>query len=107
MGGAAFMGALIGTPAFGSDIGSGRQKVWEWAHVSVNYYDRAIPDGILNTALEIKEAIPSCDLRVYYLQQTEHFKVRPHPDPFLEVRLGNEKYFVEQWDERDLPRLTT
>ena len=51
----------------------------------------------------LKEKLPNATLGVDSLEIHSQNTVRD-PDPFLYVRDGNEIYYIEQWDERDLPR---
>jgi hypothetical protein len=38
---------------------------------------------------------------VYELTHSIAEEPRPEPDPFLQVKLGPESYFIAVWDERD------
>lgn len=89
-------------------IGTGRFKKSLWNSYHINQYEGVIPDHALNFAIQIKTAVPMAEFRVVALEHTTISVPRPvpDPDPFLVVTLGTEEYFIEQWDERDLPRMT-
>jgi hypothetical protein len=83
-------------------IGCGTRTRWSWSTVPIASFTESIPDYVLAKALVIKEAIPTCELRITSLVSSTE---KRHPDPFLSVALGKEHYYVEQWDEQDLPHL--
>lgn len=108
-----FVGAVFGAlasffglmPPFWDAIGHGRRTNRQWNSSTIPSYEGMIPDHVLNTALQIKNTIPEATLSVVYLAEVQDYKERPMPDPFLRVTSGNEEYYVEQWDEKDLPRI--
>lgn len=68
-----------------------------WSMTPIDKYNKPIPDFVLHKAIQIKKALPECEILVEELQQS--------PDPFLIVRVkhargyGYEGYYVEVWDE--------
>lgn len=65
-----------------------------WDTTPIAEYKEKIPKFVLHKAVQIKEAIPDCELFVVGLiVETEPF------DPFLLVRRGREEYYVEVWSE--------
>jgi hypothetical protein len=83
-------------------VGCGTRTRWSWDSVPISSFAELIPDHVLTKAISIKETIPNCELRISSLVSSTEER---HPDPFLSVSLGKEKYYVEQWDEQDLPQL--
>ncbi len=104
---ASIVGLIILAITSGSEWGTGTRKVWQWVSNDISRYSGVIPDHVLNTALAIREAVPLAAFDIVGLEagNERNPKVVRDPDPFLRVRLGNESYYVEQWDERDQPRI--
>lgn len=81
-----------------------------WNRVRLESYNSGrIPTSVLEAALEIAEICPQADFWVHHtyvtrlLTQEEvsaEMQAR-YIDPFLEVQLGNESYFIAVWDEQD------
>lgn len=68
---------------------------FSWKSVPLEKYRKPIPLGALKTAVTIKEAMPEAKFVVEELLKNR----RPIPDPFLVVKAGSAKYYIEQWDE--------
>lgn len=64
-------------------------------------YERYIPIHVLNLAVSVKELVPKATFFVDELQQTYQRIPRPLPDPFLQVKLAGESYYIAVWDERE------
>lgn len=62
-----------------------------WRETKIEEYGEPIPEFVLNKAVQIKKAVPECKIIVEYLDE--------NPDPFLLVKLGDEKHCVEVWAE--------
>ena len=77
------------------------EQDWQWRReqswhtTPIEKYTKPIPDFVLNKAIQIKKALPACEILIEELEST--------PDPFLVVRLKKdwryEGYYVEVWDE--------
>lgn len=71
-----------------------------WHSVPIEKYTKPIPDFVLNKAIQIKKALPACEILVEELQESA--------DPFLVVRIKQdwryEGYYVEVWDETSFER---
>lgn len=84
--------------------GTGIRTVSRWDRVALSHYDGAIPDHVLQKAIEIKKAIPNAYFEIDYLESTREI-VERDPDPFLRVCDSSHWYYVEQWDEKDFERI--
>lgn len=69
-----------------------------WTSEEIRDYSKPIPEFVLAKAVQIKQRLPECQLKVYWLEN--------HPDPFLAVMTQTEAYhtpkelyWVEVWDE--------
>jgi hypothetical protein len=75
-----------------------------WMTHKIEEYKQPIPSFVLNKAVQIKKALPDCEIFIHQLEAS--------PDPFMVVRLTAEKqydwgkhketveeYWVEVWDE--------
>lgn len=75
-----------------------------WGLSKISEYREPVPQFVLNKAIQIKEAVPQCDIFIEYLNES--------PDPFLVAQIRKEKiydwgkchevvesYYVEVWDE--------
>lgn len=69
--------------------------VSRWLLIPISRYKSMVPEFVLRKAVQIKEACPTALIYVDALK----VNTRPFPDPFLVVKLGNEKYWVDVWDE--------
>jgi hypothetical protein len=79
----------------------GHRLVREWKTAYLEQYSGNVPEHALQKALEIKRAVPAVRFLVEYLQDSmEH----SDPDPFLVAVLGNERYYIEVWDEKEYER---
>jgi hypothetical protein len=67
------------------------QSCW-WNETPIEKYAEPIPEFALSKAIEIKEACP--DVQIF----VDGLSVK-RSDPFLVVKLGEESYHVEVWDE--------
>lgn len=68
---------------------------YAWHRIAISKYLKAIPEFVVNKAIQIKEALPEVKIFVEELQYD--------PDPFLVVTCENdnftEQYYVEVWEE--------
>jgi hypothetical protein len=62
-----------------------------WERTALDSYKAPVPEFVLSKALQIKEELPDAQFFVD--------SCRFHPDPFLAVKLGNEMFYIEVWDE--------
>jgi hypothetical protein len=76
-----------------------RHLIWQWTESRLSSYTLEVPEFVLNKAIQIKEKARELgishgvELNVIHLTQFV-------PDPFLRVSHGDEKYFIEVWDEQ-------
>lgn len=63
-----------------------------WEHTEVNSYTEAIPEFVLNKAVQVKEKVSNVKFYVQHLNE-------PKADPFLVAVLDREVYFIEVWAE--------
>ena len=68
-----------------------------WVQVQLDKFTGVVPDFALRKAIMIKEAMPEAQFFVDVLK----VNTKRIPDPFLVVKLGTEKYWVEVWDETE------
>ena len=61
-----------------------------WDSVSIKEYDEPIPEFVLAKAIELKKRLPEVKLYIEYFGEK---------DPFLIATYGEEKYYIEVWDE--------
>jgi hypothetical protein len=81
-------------------------RQWEWVTLSFGQcHNRGVevPPFALDTAIRIKEKMPSAFLSVETLMSTDLVL----GDPFLCVQYGDTKYYIEVWDEFRFERQTT
>ena len=77
-----------------------REMTWNLS--PIEKFKNPIPAFVLNKAIQIKKALPECEILIESLEQSA--------DPFLIVRLksargyGYEGYYVEVWDESSFER---
>lgn len=64
-------------------------------------YSRYVPVHVLNLAVQVKKKVPACELYVHELTRVEQRRAVPALDPFLQVVLGAENYYIAVWDERE------
>lgn len=73
-----------------------------WVSTEIARYREAIPEFVVNKAVQIKRALPDVQIFIRHLTEDK--------DPFLEVTLGkadsydsdrngSERYFIEVWEE--------
>jgi len=70
-----------------------------WVQTKISEYSQPIPEFVLAKAVQIKQAIPDCEIYVESLED--------HPDPFLVVAIpdgrpyypAKERHYVEVWAE--------
>lgn len=63
-----------------------------WQHTAIASYSEAIPEFVLQKAVQIKEACPTVEFYIHHLND-------PKADPFLVASLSSEVYYVEVWEE--------
>lgn len=64
---------------------------YRWNTLSIQQYEKPIPEFVLAKAIQIKHALPKVSLTVEY--------VRFDKDPFLVATFGGQKRYVEVWNE--------
>lgn len=77
----------------------GMRTTREWKPLPIDKYDGNVPVEALSKALAIKNALPDVEVYVDRLIETTEKIERPDRDPFLMVKLGNERYWIDVWDE--------
>lgn len=77
----------------------GERTTREWRPCPIATYDGNIPPAALSQALAVKNALPAVEVYVDRLIETTEKIERPDRDPFLMVKLGNERYWIDVWDE--------
>lgn len=98
----------IGGAAFCHDFIPSVRYIREWTthafgnpHGYEPTYPRYIPIHVLNYAVQIREALPKASFLIHELTSKTETTIVPRHDPFLEVVLGPEHYFIAAWDEKD------
>lgn len=86
-------------------IGHGRLIEHVWKTYSIAQYEGRIPDHVLMAALEITKNIPGSYVQIEGLAEREEYHEYPQDDPFLIAYMNGQGYYIEQWDEKDLPRI--
>jgi hypothetical protein len=76
-------------------------KNTSWVEIRLSEYQNYIPVHVLNKCLAIREECPNAQFIVHELQERIHHVSASLLDPFMEVRLYNESFFIEVWDERE------
>ena len=71
-------------------------RKYEWIRQTIDSYQGEVPLYILRKAVQIKEQRP---LANFYIDEVR-LKDQPQPDPFLVVEEGDERYYIEVWDEQ-------
>lgn len=64
-----------------------------WGITALQSFQGTVPKRALADAVRIKKALPTVTFQVHSLE------VRAVYDPFLEVSLGDQSYFIHVWDE--------
>jgi len=92
--------------------GHGHRTNFQWKQDWISNYHGLMPDHVLHKAIQIRDAHKDHNPSepVYFgvdaLVAVNENKIRPEPDPFLVVKNNKgEEYYIEQWDEKDLPRI--
>lgn len=102
---AVFLGLVLlflGLPALADGAATSPKRWREWRETSLGSYNSQVPEHIVYKAVQIKEVCPTASFVVHHLVDcVEERPARMTSDPFLEVRLGNESYFIDVWDEKD------
>jgi hypothetical protein len=83
-----------------------RLQKWEWTKLTFAeccQREVEIPPFALNTAICIKEKMPDADLFVEAAMSTD----RVLGDPFLCIKYGGAKHYLEVWNEFQFERKTT
>ena len=92
-----------GNPDPVNSWGSGNAFIGpQWDVTDIAKYKEAIPEFVVNKAVQIKRALPEVGVYIRHLSEDK--------DPFLEITLGkandwdsdkngSERYFIEVWDE--------
>jgi len=90
---------------------SGMRVAATWVATPISKYKKPIPDFVLSKAVQIKEACPEAQFFVDALTTRVRRRyatyVKPKVssstvydyDPFLVVQLGDERYWIEVWNE--------
>lgn len=93
--------AIIALNCFYNDNWRGERITRHWHMVSLSGFDGTVPEFVLDRALLIKCKVPSAE---FYIDQlfldVEHTRI-PDRDPFLVVRLKDETYWIDVWDEKE------
>lgn len=70
----------------------------KWQSKPLREYDGDVPAFALSHAVEIKERMPSVEFEV------EELRIEKRYDPFLVVRCGREKFYIDVWNECDFEK---
>lgn len=76
------------------------RTVVSWKEIPLDKYKKAVPTFVLNKAVQIAEEMPTAEFAIEEMVTTRH-RIQLNPDPFLIVSYGDEKYYIEVWDEPD------
>lgn len=69
-----------------------------WKEIPLDKYQKPVPMFVLNKAVQIAETLPTAEFTIEELSVTRS-RIQLDPDPFLIVSYGDERYYVEVWDE--------
>lgn len=73
-----------------------------WIRIPLNMYDEEIPVHVLDRAISVKEHIPEAKFYVVSFDpERANAQIAILDDPFLEVTVGSESYYIDVWDEPD------
>ncbi|MCK5605670.1 hypothetical protein KAR91_27495 [Candidatus Pacearchaeota archaeon] len=77
-----------------------REDSWRngfWDETPISEYGEPIPEFVIDTALQVKQAIPEAEFSI------EYFVHRNENDPFLSFKVPGvqRRFVVEVWDEPD------
>ena len=79
---------------------SGYRTTFSWLVIALEKYRKAVPLSVIETAVRIKEEVPTVEFFVEELRKKVAFtSPKVVGDPFLFVKLGAGKYYLAQWDE--------
>jgi hypothetical protein len=81
--------------------GGAYRIIRDWYTVPISEFAGAIPEFVLQRAIQIKKECPKAELKINYLVEEERRNLRRDPDPFLVAALGSECYYIDVWDERE------
>jgi hypothetical protein len=98
-----FAGAAIIRGAFllfDSDARGSRIR-YKWESSAIANYTGNIPEYALEKALQIKTRLPETHFQVERLVEETETIPKPKRDPFLIAILGNERYYIEVWNEKE------
>ena len=70
-----------------------------WKTFNISAYKKTIPEFALRKAIQVKQACPAVEIMIDELIVKKTQPIRKDFDPFLVVKLGEEKYYIEVWDE--------
>jgi hypothetical protein len=84
-----------------ADFGHGTRRVRKWDSSDLESYEGNVPEFVLAKAVQIKTALPDTLFAVEYLIEESQSRRRPEPDPFLVAKLGNERYYIDVWNEKE------
>ncbi len=91
---ASLIGLIAGLVMVGSVAGTTVKEQASWNVTPLLGYGSQVPKDVLRLAVQLKKRLPSVELMVHELVQSERVL-----DPFLAARLGKTTYFVAVWDE--------
>ena len=96
---------MIGSIAWAGDDewGAGNRTIRSWRTISIAVYSTigSVPEFALERAVKIKTACPQASIGVDYLIEEQENREKPLRDPFMYVELGDERYYVDVWDEKE------
>lgn len=86
--------------------GSGDRRRTDWENYPLRGYEGNVPEFVLEKAVNIAKALPQTEFQIVQLVERSDRKERTQrlPDPFLIASLGNERYYIEVWDEKEYER---
>jgi hypothetical protein len=79
----------------------GDRRTTSWKTAYLRLYGGNVPEFALVRALTIKQELPAAEFLVEQLYTETQHRAVPEPDPFLVVVLGNERYYIDVWDEKE------
>jgi hypothetical protein len=81
------------------------ERTWHDSRLSV--YQGAVPSYALAKAVQLAESMSALNqptFIVHRLVETHHSIRKPLPDPFLQVKLGNESFYIDVWEEPEFEK---
>lgn len=70
----------------------------KWRRTRLRSFEGEVPEFVLSRAIEIKERAPNVEFEV------EALRIDSRYDPFLIVKCGRQRFYIDVWDEAEFER---